>query len=466
MISALLETLRARPKAALAVGIVLAASLSLALAGCGDDGETLVIAVQPTSTAAELTADAGEIEKFLEARLDVDVELQFPTTHAAVIEALRFGHADAAFMGAWPARLAADEADADVVLAEIRDVIIGDEVQEAPYYFSYWVVPPDSPYTSLEDLRSKRVAFPSQLSTSGYVAPMAKLVELGLLERTGGEVNPEDFFGEVFFAGGYAQAWEAVEAGQVDATVIAGDVPEELYREVLDNSRVLEEQGPIPSHAVVFSKDLKEPLRGKLIDALMELGSPQNRELMRKFISGIFVRFEETTTEEHLGALADYLGATGFVFADIGSAAPPGPNPDPEADPEPPRTTPEPPPAGAAEVEIGLGEWAISASPASVAAGEVYFLVTNRGADAHEFVVVRTDTAPDELPVVDGLVPEDEVDVPGEIEGIAPGSQASITLDLEPGNYVLICNLNEYEADEDEWESHYLLGMAAHFIVE
>lgn len=293
----------------------------LAASGCGGGGdggkETLVIAVQPTSTAEELADQAKELERFLEERTGADVELRFPTTYAGVIEALRFGHADAAFMGSWPAALANKHAGAEVVLAEVREVSIGDEVKEAPYYYSYWVVPKDSPVQSLEDLRGKRVAFPSQLSTSGYVAPIARLIELGLLEAPeDGEADPRDFFGDVLFAGGYAQAWEALKAGQVDASVIAGDVPKDLYDEVLANTRVIEEQGPIPSHAVVFSKDLGEPMRSRLIDALMELGDEAHRDLMRKFISGIFVRFERSATEEHLGSLDRFLDVTNFAFTE------------------------------------------------------------------------------------------------------------------------------------------------------
>src|SRR3990172_3374040 len=121
-------TLRTRTKVMLSI---LAAVLLVATAtatACSDGGKAkLVIAVQPSATQQELSAQAGELEQFLEDRVDADIELRFPTTSAGVIEALRFGHADAAFMGAWPARLAADEADAEVVLAEIREVIIGDE---------------------------------------------------------------------------------------------------------------------------------------------------------------------------------------------------------------------------------------------------------------------------------------------------------------------------------------------------
>ena len=106
---------------------------------------------------------------------------------------------------------------------------------------------PESEFQSLDQLAGARGAFPSQLSTSGYVAPTARMVELGLLAPDG-EVDPRAFFSNVLFAGGYAQGWEALKNGQVDVTVIAGDVAESLYRDVLAKTRVIETQGPVPSH--------------------------------------------------------------------------------------------------------------------------------------------------------------------------------------------------------------------------
>ena len=278
--------------------------------------EKLVLAIQPTSTPETLAAESAELEKFLEDRLGVDVEIRVPTLFAGVIESLRFGHAQAAFMSAWPAAMARKYAGAELVLAEVREVVIGQDKVERPYYYSYWVVPQDSPYKSLAELKGKKAAFPSPLSTSGYVVPMARLVDLGLIEQTAGEADPKKFFSEVLFAGGYAQAWEALKKGQVDVTVIAGDVSEKLYREVLTNTRVVEEQGPIPSHGVVFSKELKEPLRSRLKEALLELGKPEYRPMMRKFVSAIFVSFQETTADQHLGSLERALATTGLKFTE------------------------------------------------------------------------------------------------------------------------------------------------------
>ncbi|MGH2451179.1 MAG: phosphate/phosphite/phosphonate ABC transporter substrate-binding protein [Candidatus Limnocylindria bacterium] len=300
--------------------VVLAAMLTISACGGGPLGgeEKLVIAVQPTATAEELSSGAREIAEFLSDRMGREVELVFPTTYAGVVESLRFGHAHAAFMSAWPAQLAVKHAGAEVALAEVREVVIGDEKREEPFYFSYWVVRKDSPVTTLEELEGGRVAFPSPLSTSGYVAPLARLVELGLVPAPaqGKVADPESFFGSVTFAGGYAQGWEALKAGQVDVAIIAGDVSEALYREVLAGTRVIEEQGPVPSHAVVFASQLDASTKQRLSDALMELGAPERRDLMRRFVSGIFVRFQPTTAEEHLGPLAGYLETTQLAFVE------------------------------------------------------------------------------------------------------------------------------------------------------
>jgi phosphonate transport system substrate-binding protein len=298
---------------------------TLVLAGCAPTGPQvpgatqpkLVIAVQPTATPEQLSADAGEVRGFLAGRLGREVELVFPTTYAGVVEALRFGHAHAAFMSAWPAQLAVKHAKAEVALAEVREVVIGQEKKEETFYFSYWVVPKDSPATKLEDLRGKRAVFPSPLSTSGYVAPLARLVELGYVPRQAGrEADPKAFFGDVRFAGGYAQGWEALKSRQADVAIIAGDVPEALYREVLANTKVVDQQGPIPSHAVLFARDLDQSTKGQLRDALIELGNPEHRPLMRKFISGIFIGFKPTTAEQHLASLQHYLDQTQLAFVE------------------------------------------------------------------------------------------------------------------------------------------------------
>lgn len=267
----------------------------------------LVFVVNPIPRD-RVAAEAIELERFLEDRLGVDVEILFPTSVAAIVESLRYGHAHVALgVGSLPAALALLVANVDMPLVEVREVIINNSVVHAPYYYSYWIVLRDSPYKSLEDLRGKRACFPSELSTSGYIFPLYRLVELGYIKPP---ADPRQFFGEVTYPGGYAQCWEALKRGHVDVTIIAGDVPSSLYWEALNNSRILEVQGPIPAHAVLVSRDLPSDLREKVIEALLDLN--KKPELVRKFVSAIFVRFEQRSDEEHLGPLIRALEATGL----------------------------------------------------------------------------------------------------------------------------------------------------------
>lgn len=101
-----------------------------------------------------------------------------------------------------------------------------------------------------------------------------------------------------------------LKRGHVDVTVMAGDVPLKLYWEAMNNSRVLEKQGPIPAHAVLVSRNIPEDLKNKIRNTLIELNN--RPDLMRKFVSAIFVKFEERSVEEHLRPLMNALEATGL----------------------------------------------------------------------------------------------------------------------------------------------------------
>jgi uncharacterized cupredoxin-like copper-binding protein len=122
-------------------------------------------------------------------------------------------------------------------------------------------------------------------------------------------------------------------------------------------------------------------------------------------------------------------------------------------------------PSSAGTVDITLQEWSVGAVPATAAAGDVTFVVSNVGpADVHEFVVIKTDLSFIDLPTdATGAVDEagGGMEVIGEIEDIPVGETQELALALEPGAYALICNI--YSAEEQE--AHYQEGMRAQFTV-
>lgn len=96
-----------------------------------------------------------------------------------------------------------------------------------------------------------------------------------------------------------------------------------------------------------------------------------------------------------------------------------------------------------------LSDYKIVIDHPSIAAGHVVFGIRNHGAMAHEFKVIKTDQAPDQLPVDAGTAKASEDGKVGELTNIAAGATRKLALDLVPGKYVLICNV----------AGHYQLGM-------
>jgi uncharacterized cupredoxin-like copper-binding protein len=123
---------------------------------------------------------------------------------------------------------------------------------------------------------------------------------------------------------------------------------------------------------------------------------------------------------------------------------------------------------GGTTVNVTVEEYSVTPESESAPAGDVTFHITNDGPnDVHEFVVVKTDLAPDALPTAeDGSFDEDGdgVEVIDEIEEIAVDESQDLTVNLESGAYVLLCNRVVQEGDETE--SHYAMGMHAAFTVE
>ena len=57
------------------------------------------------------------------------------------------------------------------------------------------------------------------------------------------------------------------------------------------------------------------------------------------------------------------------------------------------------------DVTVTMKDFSITTSAASFPAGDITFGIQNDGPSAHEFVIIRTDDAPDALPVENGEIP-------------------------------------------------------------
>jgi len=98
-------------------------------------------------------------------------------------------------------------------------------------------------------------------------------------------------------------------------------------------------------------------------------------------------------------------------------------------------------------VDVTLREFAITPETYAVVAGQVTFHITNLGSEhVHEFVLLKTDLAGDSLPTrSDGSVDEQDarVKVIGKVQGLPVGESKDLTVSLDGGWYVLVCNMVE-----------------------
>lgn len=113
-----------------------------------------------------------------------------------------------------------------------------------------------------------------------------------------------------------------------------------------------------------------------------------------------------------------------------------------------------------ATVKATQADGTITLDKTSGESGSVEFAIENTGKLTHEFIVLKTDLAEGDLPLLADRSAVDEegdgVKKIGEQENIAPGAKAELSLDkLAAGKYVLICNV----------PGHYGLGMHTTFTV-
>jgi uncharacterized cupredoxin-like copper-binding protein len=107
-------------------------------------------------------------------------------------------------------------------------------------------------------------------------------------------------------------------------------------------------------------------------------------------------------------------------------------------------------------VIVDMKEYTITLNTPTAKAGVVKFGIRNLGTMVHDFDVIKTDLAPDKLPIdtasakakTDGLVKQ--------MINIAQGRVTTLEAQLEAGHYVIICNV----------AGHYQLGMRAELTVQ
>jgi len=108
-------------------------------------------------------------------------------------------------------------------------------------------------------------------------------------------------------------------------------------------------------------------------------------------------------------------------------------------------------------IAVTLTDKGVVLEQTTVNGGAVTFTVKNAGTVTHELLVVKTDIAQDKIQVSsDDPNKMSEEGSQGETGDLAAGESKTITFNLAPGKYVLMCNQ----------PGHYMVGMHIGFLVK
>ena len=263
----------------------------------------LVVALKPDKNPELMLQEKRALEGFLAREVGRPAEVVIPLSAATILEGLANGSIDLGYLSATDMVNARNRGIARVLLA-------GEFADGRTAYDSYWVVKKDSSHRSIADLRGRPVAFASKTSTSGFVIPLLDLRSRGLIGEDG---NAEAFFGRgnLYYGVGYVSAIERVLAGDAEAAAVSYyvlDRDKHLSADQRSQLRMLQKQGPVPSHVIAVRSSLGEADIALLRSAVLGLNTPEQSALRDKLFTTRLVPVDEAA---HLAPLADGLALAG-----------------------------------------------------------------------------------------------------------------------------------------------------------
>lgn len=235
-------------------------ALTLTAAGLASAKDQLTIGLIPSEDSQAMIEASKQVLSTLESRLGMPVVPFVATDYNGIIEALRAGKLDVAYLGPFSYVLATSVAN-----VEAFAVAVTRKTGQSAYK-SVIVVRKDSGIRELADLKGRTFAFVDPSSASGHLFPKAGLEQAGFV--------PAQLFSRVIFSGSHDASILAVENRKVDAAAVADRIFASAVSKGLvkqDDFQVVWSSRPIPESPMVWRKDLDPALQQKVASALASI---------------------------------------------------------------------------------------------------------------------------------------------------------------------------------------------------
>lgn len=271
-------------------------------AGCGGNSQeaekkTFTIAYAPNESTTDSTDARSTLAKDLGKVINMEVKEIQASDYTAIIEALRTGKADMAYMGALAVAMGAERAGVTPIVMKAPNV----DKAQAVYHSVFVTQKDNNEINSIKDFKGKTIAFVDPDSTSGNLVPTSEIMKaFPDLHLTNEKIHTNgEFFEAVSFSGKHQAGLQAVIKGDVDIVPISDQIMASEFKNgnADENAvKVVHSSAAIPAEAMVVSKTVNEDLKKTLTKFLVEYN---NKDYFDKVIKKADARFVECSMEDY-----------------------------------------------------------------------------------------------------------------------------------------------------------------------
>jgi phosphonate transport system substrate-binding protein len=224
-----------------------------------NDGR-LTFYMSPSEPQQLMEAQYEPVKQRFEEQLGVTAQLQYAAGYSAALQSLASGTGDVGETGPFAAAIGVANDRCEIVL------------QRYGYgswtYASVIATQEDSDIESLTDLEGERIAFADRLSASGALYPLFMLKQAGLsIGDLPTDTGDADFTPQF---SSHAEAFAALERGQVAAAGVGQFITLDDNRELKDGFRYVEMEEGIPRAPVIVSPELSDEEQQAVTNALLD----------------------------------------------------------------------------------------------------------------------------------------------------------------------------------------------------
>ena len=219
------------------------------------------------------------LAEYLSQKLNIQVELRMSAAYANLIDNLRSGELDAAFLGSFNGALAVKKLEAQPLVRPL-------DVNGTSTYRGLIFVRKDSGIATAQDMKGKSFVFVDKSTTAGWLFPLHFFKANGIDE-------PLSWLGETYFAGTHEDAILDV----LNNKAVIGAAKDTIFyhfaekeQRVLRELVILANSPPVPENTLIVSRETDASLTKRLQETLLAMHQDkEGLQVLEKFGAEKFI---------------------------------------------------------------------------------------------------------------------------------------------------------------------------------